>query len=160
MTLDEFKDVYSGKTPVEKLRLMVDQFDNWRNDTKHRVDANWRGNFDEAAYYASECEAMKDRVKWLYDEISNVLKAQEPRLLTMEEVNNLPSCHVVIELNERYGGFLHWIDGLLFCRNIDGSTDFITLCGKTRLPREEYGKKWRCWDKYILGAQGEAKPWE
>lgn len=78
MTLEDFKDVYKDKTPVEKLNLMQVQHSYWRNDMKDRIDANWKGNYDEARYYASECEAMRDRIVWLHEEISKTLENQEP----------------------------------------------------------------------------------
>ena len=78
MTLEDFKDVYKDKTPIEKLKLMQFQHDYWRYDMKDRIDANWRGNFEEAQYYARECDAMRDRIVWLHEEISKSLKAQEP----------------------------------------------------------------------------------
>ncbi len=78
MTLEDFKDVYKDKTPVEKLKLMQVQHNYWRNDMKDRVDANWRGNFEEAQYYARECDAMRDRIIWLHEEISKALGRLEP----------------------------------------------------------------------------------
>ena len=100
-----------------------------------------------------------DCQKELKKDIAELLNMLKPHLLTLEEVNKLPACHVVIELNKR-NGFLHWIDALLFCRNIDGSIEFITLNGKVRFPSEEYGKTWRCWDRYISDAQCEGVKWE
>jgi len=91
MTLEDFKDVYKDKTPVEKLKLMQEQHYVWRYDMKDRIDANWRGNFEEAQYYARECDAMRDRIIWLHEEISKALESIEP-LAPVQDGNGALIC--------------------------------------------------------------------
>ena len=79
MKLEDFKDVYKDKTPIEKLKLLAIQFDVLRQDAVNRKDANWRGNYDEVAYYDNECEAMRARIEWLMGEITKALEGQEMR---------------------------------------------------------------------------------
>lgn len=77
MTLEEFKNVYEGKTPLEKLALLAEQYDFWRQYEVDRVDANWLGRDDDVRYYRGECAAMADRVRWLLEEIEAALKEAE-----------------------------------------------------------------------------------
>lgn len=72
-----------------------------------------------------------------------LLKAQEPRVMTLEEVEALPYGHVLIETDK--SGSLRWLDALLFCKNTNFSFDFITLEGRARLLGTEYNREWRCW---------------
>lgn len=72
-----------------------------------------------------------------------LLKAQEPRVMTLEEVIALPYGYVLIETDKE--GSLRWVDALLFCKNTNFSFDFITLEGRARLLGAEYNKEWRCW---------------
>ena len=77
MNLEDFKDVYKDKTPVEKLRLLVNAVE--------AVERCRHGGGDED-YLAREREGQKERANWLYSEIVKALKAQEPRVMTLEEV--------------------------------------------------------------------------
>lgn len=181
MTLDEFKDVYKDKSPVEKLRLMQVQHDYWRQDVKDRVDANWRGNFEDASYYARECDAMKDRVVWLMEEITKVLEQQEARLLkiedfTPEKLKNPHHVYVEIrpgyytgKLNEYYGGkpypavIMGWTgircDGRgIVCRvEIPGGYErWFNLFDDYH---NAYNFTWRVWTQKPTEEQLEAEPW-
>ena len=86
-----------------------------------------------------------------------LLKAQEPRVLTLEEVNNLPYGHVLIETDKNEP--LRWLDALMFCKNTNFSFDFITLEGRARLLGVEYNREWRCWTSRPTDEQREATPW-
>lgn len=86
-----------------------------------------------------------------------LLKEQEPRVLTLEEVEDLPYGHVLIETDKN--GSLRWLDALLFCKNANFSFDFITLEGRARLLGTEYNREWRCWSAKPSNEQREAVPW-
>lgn len=87
-----------------------------------------------------------------------LLKAQQPRLMTLEEVIALPYGYVLIETDKN--GSLCWVDALLFCKNTNFSFDFITLEGRARLLGAEYNKEWRCWTDLPTAEQREAEPWK
>ena len=91
------------------------------------------------------------------DNVISLLKAQEPRVMTLEEVNNLPYGHVLIETDKNEP--IRWLDALLFCKNINFSFDFITLEGRARLLGVEYNKEWRCWTSRPTDEQRKATPW-
>ena len=87
----------------------------------------------------------------------SLLQAQEPRVMTLEEVEVLPYGYVLIETDKK--GSLHWVDALLFCKNTNFSFDFITLEGRARLLGTDYNMEWRCWTSRPTDEQREATPW-
>lgn len=99
-----------------------------------------------------------DCVQHLHNDTLAMLKAQEPRVMTMEEVQALQYGHVLIELDK--SDPIRWVDALLFCKNTNFSFDFITLEGRARLLGAEYNKEWRCWTSCPTDAQREAIPWK
>ena len=163
MTLEEFKDVYKDKTLLEKFRLMQVQHDYWRNDVKDRVDAHWRGNYEEARYYANECNAMADRVAWLMEEISSVMTKREPSLMDADEVK-LCDTGTVIWVEEHQGVVWNLFPLVLdiVSTHPDTGTDylfFITYHDLRKFEFDEYFKSWRCWTSRPTDAQREATPW-
>lgn len=78
MTLEDFKDVYKDKTPLEKLKLLIVQTNYIRDDVRSLARDEMNGNEKGADYMRSEIKAMEDRIQWLYDQLAPVLKAQEP----------------------------------------------------------------------------------
>ena len=92
-------------------------------------------------------------------DVISLLKEYEPRVLTIGELQEYPSGHVVIQTH-RLPTCLPWIDALLFCRNINYTIDFLTLEGKKRFNCGEYGKTWICWTAKPTKAQAEAVKWE
>lgn len=93
--------------------------------------------------YAEKDVGMCMSLEGLLEDAFTLLKAQEPRAMTLEEVMALPYGHVLIETDKE--GSLRWVDALLFCKNTNFSFDFITLEGRARLLGAEYNKEWRCW---------------
>ena len=87
-----------------------------------------------------------------------LLKAQEPRVLTIEEVEALPYGHVLIETDKDEP--VRWVDALLFCKNTNFSFDFITLEGRARLFGTEYNMEWRCWTARPTDEQRKAVKWD
>lgn len=77
MTLEDFKEVYKDKTPLEKLQLLIVQTDYIRDNVRSMERDRINGNEKGADYMKSEIRAMEDRIQWLYDQLAPVLKAQE-----------------------------------------------------------------------------------
>jgi len=85
-----------------------------------------------------------------------LLKDQQARVMTLEEVKALPYGYVLLETDK--AGSLRWVDALLFCKHTNFSFDFITLEGRARLLGTDYNKEWRCWTSRPTDAQIEATP--
>lgn len=105
----------------------------------------------------SKCPYDGNCVNRLKMDALELLKAQEPRVLTLEEVKSLQYGHALIETNKKDP--IRWLDALLFCKNINFSFDFITLEGRARLLGVEYNKEWRCWSARPTEEQRKATPW-
>ncbi len=78
MNFEVFKEIHADKTPLEKLDLLADQFDNYRRDAVSCKDASWRRNTKEETYWRNECEAMKERCAWLMEDLRKALASNEP----------------------------------------------------------------------------------
>lgn len=94
----------------------------------------------------------------ILEDAITLLKAQEPRVLTLEEVEDMPYEHVLIETDK--SDLLRWLDALLFCKNVNFSFDFITLGGRVRLLGTEYNREWRCWTAIPTDKQRGETPWK
>lgn len=94
----------------------------------------------------------------LKHDVLQLLKAQEPRVLTLEEVEAMPYGHVLIETDK--SDSLRWLDALLFCRNTNFTFDFITLEGRARLLGTDYNREWRCWTSKPTEEQRKAVKWD
>lgn len=105
----------------------------------------------------SECPYEGNCVNRLKMDALSMLKAQEPRVMTLEEVEVLPYGYVLIETDKKNS--LHWVDALLFCKNTNFSFDFITLEGRARLLGTDYNMEWRCWTSRPTDEQRRETPW-
>jgi len=92
--------------------------------------------------YDGDAPNYYDAYKTVDDAIA-LLRKQEPRVMTLEEVEAMPYGHVLIETDKKDS--LRWLDALLFSKNANYSFDFITLEGRARLLGTEYNREWRCW---------------
>ena len=149
MTLEDFKDVYQDKAPIEKLRLMAIQFDLLRQDAVNRKDANWRGNYDEVAHYNNECEAKRARIEWLMEEINKALKEHDPQVM---HVNDVTACEVgtVLWVEERQGVTWNLFPLEIETNSMHPDTGtaylfFIAYHGLKKFECDDYGHVWRCW---------------
>ena len=163
MTLEDFKDVYKDKSPVEKLKLMAVQFDYWRQDAVDKADASWRGCDDDIRYYRGECAAMAARVKWLMEEIEAALTPQEPRMMFAAEVAACP-VGMVLWVEERQGVVwnLFPLEIDVSSTHPDSGTDylfFITYHDVRKFECSEYNQTWRCWTGRPTREQRMATPW-
>lgn len=93
----------------------------------------------------------------LMEDALALLREQEPRVMTLEEVKAMPYGHVLIETDKKDS--LRWLDALLFSKNTNRSFDFITLEGRARLLEIEYNREWRCWTARPTDEQREAVKW-
>lgn len=85
------------------------------------------------------------------------LKAQEPRVMTLEEVTSLEANTPV---------YIEQCDGLhgwdVYAGLEDGTGDIITgapWATSEYWPRTEYGDTWRCWTSCLTDAKRKAIPW-
>ena len=70
-----------------------------------------------------------------------LLKAQEPRVMTFDEIEDTIACSAVW-----YEAFLTRI------------VDFIS--GRHKVTKKTYGDAWRCWSARPTDEQREAEPWQ
>lgn len=120
--------------------------------------SKYTGDECQSCPYEPVCKPMKDARNPLMMDALSLLKAQEARLLTLEEVEALPYGYVLIETDKKDS--LHWVDALLFCKNTNFSFDFITLEGRARLLGSTYNMEWRCWTSRPTEEQREAVKWD
>lgn len=126
---------------IERLKEIAEYFRGCRNN----------------ASFASKAENHFWELQNAASEAVSLLKAQEPRVMTLEEVEVLPYGYVLIETDKKDS--LHWVDALLFCKNTNFSFDFITLEGRARLLGTDYNMEWRCWTSRPTDEQREAVKW-
>lgn len=98
-------------------------------------------------------------IRSLHRDCLALLKAQEPRVMTLEEVKHLTyGSPYIIETNLRneeprlmYGLFSHL--------GLQGTFTFAFTDWRSYLFDVDYGKRWRCWTSRPTEAQKEATPW-
>ena len=105
-------------------------------------------------------EELNEQDKLTYDACMgaiDLLKAQEPRVMTLEEVSTLPIDTPVFieEINDECGwNVFYGIDeekDVCFC-GFKASADYYDL--------EEYGMSWRCWSSRPTDEQREETKWD
>lgn len=88
------------------------------------------------------------------DDAIALLKAQEPRLLGLDEIKMLG-----LMWHESHNGFVQPV----ICQNyeygVDRSVEFIMVHGTICNSINTFGKLWRVWTSKPTDAQREAKPW-
>ena len=97
---------------------------------------------------------------WAIRDAIDLLKAQEPRVMTLEEVEHLTyGSPYIIETNLpkeeprlMYGLFSHL--------GLQGNFSFAFTDGRGYLFDVDYGKRWRCWTSSPTDEQREATPWQ
>lgn len=114
----------------------------------------------------AKCEFINCRelcLEWLLRNALSLLKAQEPRVMTLEEVKAMDRLtYCVIEphskvikntFNAEYGGIV--------TLGTENFLDFGLYGDTNRYRRTEsgYGKTWRCWTSRPTDEQREATPW-
>ena len=104
-------------------------------------------------------EAAEQHMKEAFNMAIEALKAQEPHVMTLEEVRQLIyGSPYIIETNlPSDEPRLKW--GLYSHNGIGGNYDFAITDGRHRLFDADYGKIWRCWTSRPTDEQREKEPW-
>ena len=88
-----------------------------------------------------------------------LLKAQEPRLMTLDEVKHFVYGNpYIIETVLSDGEYL-LMYGLFSHQGVVGNCDFITVNERIRLYDADYGKTWRCWTSRPTDEQRKVTLW-
>lgn len=113
-------------------------------------------------HFQDAIEASGNNNKWRFVRLDIVedaialLKAQEPRVLTLEEVrNNCPDC---VYVETKTG----WLECTIQDCGESDKYDGIFVYGINEYFMESwdiYGKWWRCWSAKPTDEQREATPW-
>lgn len=152
MTLDDFKDVYKDKTPQEKLMLLARQFDTLCSDSICLTTEVRNHNAFGAAYWESECSAMRDRIEWLMQEILDAMRAQEPRVLTLAEAEAADCVYLDIRN--------YPVSSCILTRDERGAIIALRRGFIGTLEAEDYGRLWRCWSARPSDERRRAEAWE
>lgn len=110
----------------------------------------WRGEYESAA---EECTTM------LASDALELLKAQEPRVMALEEAQGADYCWC----ETRAGGVCVLVDAVISPRTGREPLTWMQTMGTGYCGFHydaAYGKEWRCWDKEPTKEQREATPWE
>lgn len=110
------------------------------------------------------CNAMRDRIEWLMQEILDALREPEPRVLNATEVADCPD-GTVLWVEERQG-----VTWNLFPLEIDVSSIhpdtgtaylfFVTYHDLRKFECDEYNQTWRCWSARPSDERRRAEAWE
>ena len=116
---------------------------------------------EECPYYeeeacAFECDGTCHRNDMMHD-VLELLKSQEPRVMTLEEVNALDWDYCYLE-QERLPGKTY--RGMLGKYIMTCVTWPSITAAKISQTVDNYGKTWRCWTFKPTKDQREAVPWE
>lgn len=92
--------------------------------------------------------------------IEELLKDQEPRVLTLEELRSLNGTdHFVwFEDNGGYDFYDCYAEVITYRNNVELNTFGSEV--EFEPDNEEYGKTWRCWSSRPTDEQREAVPWQ
>ncbi len=66
MDFQAFKEIYGGKSLIEKIELLIKTMEIWSDD---RLAYQRAGNREDQDYYKNEIKAMEKRIDWLYEEL-------------------------------------------------------------------------------------------
>lgn len=107
---------------------------------------------------------MQKVEQWMTDALE-LLKAQEPRVLTFGDVIACSSRKEWLWFEENAYGYIE--ESAMICAQIYGFVDSCivvnvpsqTLDETIELDSENYGKTWRCWSSKPTDEQREAVPW-
>ena len=105
----------------------------------------------DAGHPYNEC------VETMLKDVLFLLKAQEPRVMTLEEVNALDWDYCYLEQERLPGNEYRGMLGkyIMTCVTWPSIT-----AAKISQGVDSYGKTWRCWTSRPTDAQREATPWE
>ena len=116
-----------------------------------------RNAIGECNRYCAGCDLLQDDTELheMYTEALTLLKAQEPRVMTLDELSEKTDVWFESLVYDT-------IDPALSSGSYDdGTVGLMTLEEELfYLDEADYGTKWRCWTQRPTDAQREAVPWE
>ena len=77
MDFETYKEIYSDKSPAEKLRLMIENFGRRESAALGECESYMRKNESDVDYWQSEYNGMNRRIAWLYGEIIAALEEEK-----------------------------------------------------------------------------------
>lgn len=127
--------------------------------------AEYFGGCRENASFGSKAEEHFWELKNAATEAAELLKAQEPRLLGLDEVRNLINIPRWAEYYVSVGSGEPAIQAGWALVQYEGAdeehfVDFATAYGLERWHVAVYGNRWRMWTSRPTDEQREATPWE
>ena len=167
MTLEMLQELCMNKTIEEKMEILIQQVDTYGDDRANMKDALHRENNDEYRYWESEAKAMMERILWIGQAVvmaSEVRSNTEPRVLTAEELRQLPAQTIVWvdywdgeekKLGTMMAG-MKCYDGTLVDEDACVYNDFE----HDMTPDRFDGSCWRFWLGKPTDDQRKAVPWE
>ena len=107
--------------------------------------------------YSTLCDYI-DQIK---EEVETLLKEQEPRVLTLEEIKKLQSLRDgAIWLETFEDNVVYPALPEISLQNVTYLVAIPFRDYRDWLNNEYYGKTWRCWTSHPTKEQREATPWE
>ena len=110
--------------------------------------------------YCAECPYLKSKIpctRALARDALELLKAQEPRVMTLEEVHEMAWDYCYLEEEVIKDKVLQIYSGKYRIKCITWPS--IASCVLT-FGDDAYGKRWRCWTSRPTEEQREATPWD
>lgn len=161
---------YTGKAKIDFMDDMGTDRDKLSHDTEEQKDvAKSRSNsyLENLALIARETNMDTVTVPlYAYCEMLDRLKAQEPRMMTMEEIKALPD-YVFLEDRDISHAFSiktisrPALPQLIFVNtNNEECVGFKGPDGDTSLATSRYGVEWRCWTSRPTDEQRRNEPWQ
>ena len=107
----------------------------------------------------ADCDLVQDdsELHEMYSDVIAMLVAQEPRVMTLEEVNAFDWDYCYLEEERLPGKEYRGILGkhILTCVTWPSIT-----ASKITYGMDSYGRKWRCWTDRPSDTQRKAEPWK
>ena len=159
MTFKDFKEIYADESPIKLLNALIENVDYYADDMVAVAEAKHNRNEKDADYWRGEVRSMVERISWLRCKIERALKAQEPRVIQFDEIDDYEVLWLEVRDVETEDGLAPWI------KTASGRWFSPLFCSETcpdmilSTPRE-YGKTCRCWTSRPTDEQREATPWE
>lgn len=99
---------------------------------------------------------LRDIVDWI-DDALELLKEQEPRALTFEEMDSLANKReeTVVYLERRWDTSIYGA----IAGHCNGVLPNLSCIGTMRNVIQQYNQTWRCWSSKPTQEQREAVPW-
>jgi hypothetical protein len=157
MTLEDFKDVYKNAPLLTKLNLLMEVQSRRADAQAIAATERWNENAEAERHWVNEHRSASAKAMWLFEELKKALKAQEPRVMTLEEVKASKGNDIYLELSSCPDDTPYITAATLDGVGKYGVSFYHTVCNFCNYGRRAYG--WRCWTSRPTEAQREATPW-